>query len=149
MKNIKYIIFILEVLSMIKLRISGDKKSTDVFCGVINNLKCTTNNKEYLNTDFTVRRYYNIDLSEVTANLEEIKDKYFVSLRISGSEDEIKQMLEVLKKFGAVYCIPDGNDGFKRKKRGSECTLMASCSDKFSAAKRKLLLGDNKNLVII
>lgn len=133
---------------MVKMRISGSKESTDVFAGEIfgmivhNNLKGGTNGKEYPNTDFTLRRYFDLDLLEFTGELEAIKDEFLVSLRISGSDDELKKMLEILKQLGVVYFKPTKKGEIKVTKRDYGNTIMISCANKSSADKRKLLLGD-------
>lgn len=140
---------------MVKVRISGSKDSTDVFNSIIqslvsnNNLICKTNGKEYPNTDFTLRRYFDLDLSNMSGDLQPSKDKFLISTRITGSEDEVNQMLDILQQLGTVYYVPDKNGDFRMKKRDKDYSVMVSCIDRHNGAKRKLLCGDNSNILTL
>lgn len=139
---------------MIKFRISGDKDSTDVFYAEVNKLvnnKCVEGrivDKEYLNLDDTIRRYFDINILDGAKNVEIIKSKYSLTVRLSSTnKDELETALDLLKRLGCVFYKPKNNKLYI-KKRDKDYSTMVQCVDKHTAAKKKLSGCLNDNLVM-
>ena len=137
---------------MTNLRVGGNTDAVNVFFDEILNLAnkgviIKSNGKEYPNTDGTIRRYANIDISSLNGDIEDSKNTFLVSLRVvSDSKDELNQFLEILKKLAGVCYIPKGkNTDLQIRSRDKKYSVMISCIDKKSVVKKKLLgMGDDR-----
>ena len=129
---------------MVKIRVSGTKEAVNVLFDSLGDLSehgvlNRTNNKEYPNTDGTVRKYIDLDLSNFEGDLTPITSAFVVSLRItSATKDDIKDMLRVLSHLAAVAYIAKGEELITRRKKYGYC-VMVTCISKAQVAKHRLL----------
>ena len=129
---------------MVKIRISGTKEAVNVLFDSLGDLSehgvlNRTNNKEYPNTDGTIRKYIDLDLSNFEGDLTPITSAFVVSLRItSATKDDIKDMLRVLSHLAAVAYIAKGEELITRRKKYGYC-VMVTCISKAQVAKHRLL----------
>ena len=129
---------------MVKIRVSGTKEAVNVLIDSLGDLSehgvlNRTNNKEYPNTDGTIRKYIDLDLSNFEGDLTPITSAFVVSLRItSATKDDIKDMLRVLSQFAAVAYISKGEELRIRRKKYGYC-VMVTCISKAQVAKHRLL----------
>lgn len=131
---------------MVKLRISGKRESTNIFNKLVwqwelqKGVKNSSGDKEYLNADGTIRRYFDLDFSGSHGNFEKIEEKFELSARISGSEQDVSVMLDILKEIASVFYVPTTGGDMRMKKREKDnYTVMVSFRDTQSVAKEKLL----------
>lgn len=129
---------------MVKIRVSGTKEAVNVLFDSLGDLSehgvlNRTNNKDYPNTDGTIRKYIDLDLSNFEGDLTPITSAFVVSLRItSATKDDIKDMLRVLSQLVAVAYISKGEElRIRRNKYGY--SAMVSCISKAQVAKHRLL----------
>lgn len=129
---------------MVKIRVSGTKEAVNVLFDSLGDLSehgvlNRTNNKEYPNTDGTIRKYIDLDLSNFEGDLTPITSAFVVSLRItSATKDDIKDMLRVLSHLAAVAYIAKGEELITRRKKYGYC-VMVTCISKAQVAKHRLL----------
>ena len=129
---------------MVKIRVSGTKEAVNVLFDSLGDLSehgvlNRTNNKEYPNTDGTVRKYIDLDLSNFEGELTPLTSAFVVSLRItSATKDDIKDMLRVLSHLAAVAYIAKGEELITRRKKYGYC-VMVTCISKAQVAKHRLL----------
>ena len=129
---------------MVKIRVSGTKEAVNVLFDSLGDLSehgvlNRTNNKEYPNTDGTIRKYIDLDLSNFEGELTPITSAFVVSLRItSATKDDIKDMLRVLSHLAAVAYIAKGEERITRRKKYGYC-VMVTCISKAQVAKHRLL----------
>ena len=138
---------------MVKIRVSGTKEAVNVLFDSLGDLSehgvlNRTNNKEYPNTDGTIRKYIDLDLSNFEGDLTPITSAFVVSLRItSATKDDIKDMLRVLSHLAAVAYIAKGEELITRRKKYGYC-VMVTCISKAQVAKHRLLGLKNDNFKI-
>lgn len=135
---------------MVDIRVSGEKKAVDAFMEVIkdlvqnNNVTLQTNNTESYNLDFTIRKYISLHCIDVKGDIKEASNRFTVLLRIASQyDDEVVEMLEILKKVGVVYYKTVNGGDISIRMRDEKYTAVVSCSDRATAVTRKMLgIGD-------
>lgn len=129
---------------MIKIRVSGNKKSTDYFFQVMNDL--ITNgvlsgelkDKEYPNYDMTIRRYFDVTFLK-PADKEPVDGLYMLSARISSINlEEVMVVLNIFMNIGKVYYKSKGH-GLDIRCRKGTYTAMVCLMSNSEAAKRTLM----------
>lgn len=136
---------------MIKIRISGNKKSTDAFLDLMNDLVLKgvfagdLKDKEYENLDGTIRRYFDVDFLK-PVDKKQVSGFFSVSARISANNlDEVASALNVFTNIAKVYYMSKTNGLDVRKRKGSY-TAMVSIMTEAEAAKRITMKSMSDNL---
>lgn len=136
---------------MIKIRVSGAKKSTDAFFDVMNDLiskrvfQGELKDKEYDNLDGSIRRYFNVEFLQPVEK-EQVGGFFSVSARISaGSMEEVASALNVFTNITKVYYMSKTNGLDVRKRKGSY-TAMVCIMTEAEAAKKITMKTMSENL---
>lgn len=136
---------------MIKIRVSGAKKSTDAFFDVMNDLitkgvfQGDPKDKEYENLDGTIRRYFDVDFLK-PADKVQVSGLFCVSARISANNiEEVVSALNVFTNIAKVYYMSKTN-GLDIRNRKGVYTAMVSIMTEAEAAKRTTMQLMSENL---
>lgn len=136
---------------MIKIRVSGIKKSTDAFFDVMNDLiskgvfSGDPKDKEYENLDGTIRRYFDVDFLK-PVDKKQVSGLFCVSARISANNiEEVVSALNVFTNIAKVYYMSKTN-GLDIRNRKGVYTAMVSIMTEAEAAKRTTMQLMSENL---
>lgn len=109
---------------MISIRVSGQKKYTDVFFRVMNDLvsngvlACELKDKEYFNVEFLK-----------PADKEPVARSYMVSARITADNMmDITRVVNIFRNIGSVYHKGETNSLDARKKKGKYVLMVCLMS---------------------
>lgn len=123
---------------MLNLRIQGKEKEIESFVNCItggDSTIVTDELKYYPNVDGTVRAYCNCDECVTDVKVKAIGNKdcdnFFLSLRFTGTEKDIRSMVCAMSKYVQFYApMNKGASIRKRKASDLNCTLMLGvCSN--------------------
>lgn len=128
---------------MLNMRVTGTEKAIESFMSCITGVGSsiiTDELKYYPNCDGTVRAYCNCDecvANEKVKAIEDLsisnkdRDDFFLSLRFTGTEKEIHNMVYLMSKQVQFYTpIKKGASIRKRKASDLTCTLMLGVCSK-------------------
>ena len=136
---------------MINIRVSGARKSTDVFYQIMNDLvenkilSAELKDKEYENLDGTIRRYFNVGFMK-PAEKEQVSGFFCVSARISAKDiNDVVKVINVFTNIAKVYHMGKTNGLDIRKRKGMHNTMVCIMSEA-EAAKRITMNTMSENL---